>query len=132
MKKTYATEAEILEVINENNMIPIEKFPGWYINEECVSLHVQKNGYRLFDWKEERYTGHQNGRGYQNVHMNGKTVRLNSLMGMLFVDRPKDWDPRTWDCHHIDGNRLNNVASNLKWISRSEHMRLHHLKKKEN
>lgn len=29
--------------------------------------------------------------------------------------------------HHIDGNKSNNDPSNLAWMTKSEHMRLHHL-----
>ena len=29
--------------------------------------------------------------------------------------------------HHIDGNKSNNSSSNLEWMTRSEHSRLHHM-----
>lgn len=113
MKKIIATKEETFEVIRSNNMIALSKYPGWYINKDCLALHITKTGYRLFDWKQGTY----------NVHINGKTLRLSTLIATLFVEKPEDWDARTWDCYHI-GDSKNNTADNLKWISRSENMRM--------
>ena len=124
-----ADKKTIEKVIRDHHMIPTG-YEGWYINKDCLALHVFKTGYRLYDYTDDKYTKDQNGKGYQNVHMCGKTIRLNTLMSMLFVHRPNGWDARTWDSHHKDGNKLNNRADNLMWMTRSEHMRLHHLGKK--
>lgn len=39
---------------------------------------------------------------------------------------PKDEDGRTYDIHHIDGNRKNNDPSNLVALSIKEHYKVHH------
>lgn len=123
-----ADEKTIEKVIKNNHMIPTG-YENWYINKDCVALHQFKNGYKIYDYTDEKYTKRQNGKGYQIICMNHHTIRLNTLMSMLFVHKPANWDARTWDSHHIDLNRLNNKADNLMWMTRSEHMRLHHLGK---
>ena len=39
---------------------------------------------------------------------------------------PKDQDGKTYDIHHIDGDRSNNDPSNLKAVSLQDHYDLHH------
>jgi hypothetical protein len=39
---------------------------------------------------------------------------------------PRDEDGRTYDIHHIDGNRKNNDPSNLIALSIKEHYKVHH------
>jgi len=39
---------------------------------------------------------------------------------------PKDKDGRTYEIHHIDGNRKNNDISNLKAVSIQEHYNIHY------
>jgi hypothetical protein len=39
---------------------------------------------------------------------------------------PRDEDGRTYDVHHIDGNRKNNDPSNLVALSIKEHYKVHH------
>jgi hypothetical protein len=39
---------------------------------------------------------------------------------------PRDEDGRTYDIHHIDGNRKNNDPSNLVALSIKEHYKVHH------
>lgn len=56
--------------------------------------------------------------GYLFEH---RYVMANHLGRMLSQDE---------DVHHIDENTLNNDESNLQVLSRSEHVKLHHRKKK--
>lgn len=39
---------------------------------------------------------------------------------------PKDENGRTYDIHHIDGNRKNNIPENLKAVSIQEHYDIHY------
>lgn len=39
---------------------------------------------------------------------------------------PVDETGRTFEIHHIDGNRANNVIENLKAVSIKEHYEIHH------
>lgn len=42
---------------------------------------------------------------------------------------PKDENGRSYEIHHIDGNRLNNHIDNLKCVSIKEHYNIHHSQK---
>ena len=49
----------------------------------------------------------------------GYNRKIHRLVAEAFVQNP-DNKP---EVHHIDGNKLNNCADNLKWCSRAEHRR---------
>jgi hypothetical protein len=42
---------------------------------------------------------------------------------------PKDENGRSYEIHHIDGNRSNNHIDNLKCVSIKEHYNIHHSQK---
>ena len=62
-------------------------------------------------------------RGYLRVNLSKdktvKSVHLHRLVAEAFVPNPNGYD--TVD--HIDGNKLNNNADNLQWLSRGENIR---------
>lgn len=60
--------------------------------------------------------------GYEKVRLvhNGKdrTMRVHRLVAEAFIPNPDGKDT----VNHIDGNKQNNVVSNLEWANRSEQM----------
>ena len=56
-----------------------------------------------------------------------KNEYVHRLVASCFLEPPKDID---YQLHHIDGNGLNNKASNLIWLSIEQHYKIHN--KKEN
>jgi len=52
-----------------------------------------------------------------NLAKNGyrHSIKLHRLIAMAFVDNPHGHN----EVNHIDGNKLNNCASNLEWCTRS-------------
>lgn len=59
--------------------------------------------------------------GYYRVKLTGsQTVQVHRLVAKHFIPNPEEKS----DVNHKDGNKLNNHASNLEWLSRREN--LHH------
>ena len=59
-----------------------------------------------------------NSRGYLFVHLSRKRHYVHRLVGITFIKRD---DSRPF-INHKDGNKSNNVVSNLEWCSASENM----------
>jgi len=56
------------------------------------------------------------GRGYLSVRLHSKTQSLHRLVALAFCENPEG-KPCV---NHIDGDKVNNCASNLEWCSYSE------------
>lgn len=52
-----------------------------------------------------------NGKGYRRVRLQGKTFKVHRLVAEAFIPNP---DNLSYVLHK-DGNRENNIASNLEW-----------------
>ena len=56
-----------------------------------------------------------NGRGYYQVELNKKCIRVHRLLAMHFIPNPLN----LYCVDHIDRDRTNNQLNNLRWASRS-------------
>lgn len=60
--------------------------------------------------------------GYEKVRLihqgKDKTMRVHRLVAEAFIPNPENKDT----VNHIDGNKRNNIVSNLEWVDRSEQM----------
>jgi len=54
--------------------------------------------------------------GYKSVRLNNKTQNLHRLVAEAFCDKPEGCN----QVNHIDGDKTNNHASNLEWVTMSE------------
>ena len=57
--------------------------------------------------------------GYVRIKINGKRYGLHRLVAELFVPNPE----HKTEVNHKDGNKFNNRADNLEWITRSENQK---------
>lgn len=84
---------------------------------------VSKNGEVRNDTTGKTKTPYKGTTGYYNVDLynDGERtkMRVHRLVGEAFVDNP-DSKPQI---NHKDGNKLNNNAANLEWVTASENMR---------
>ena len=62
---------------------------------------------------------HKNNRGYLMVRLNDGLKQIHRLVAKEFLEN-KDNKPQI---NHIDGNKSNNVVSNLEWCTNSENIK---------
>lgn len=110
--------------INEDN-----RKVSHYINPETLTLYrvkVNPQNNDLYDLGETKYEDlvkkSKNNSGYLLCTV-GKTRTFHSIVANTFVKKPDDFDEKEYHIDHIDGNKMNNYPSNLRWVTRSENMR---------
>lgn len=91
--------------------ITLKDFPNYTIRED--GNIVSKKFNRILKWGISH-----NGYAMVILQNNGtrKTVRVNRLIAQCFVENPQN-KPTV---NHKDGNKLNNHAENLEWLTYSE------------
>lgn len=99
-----------------NGFIEVQGYPGYYINNKGKVISTKNNTVReLKSYKDTN--------GYLNIRLinsNGKRTHslVHRLVAIAFIHNPEDKP----EVNHIDGNKTNNEASNLEWVSRSENL----------
>lgn len=101
--------------------VPIPGYEGLY--------DVDTNGDVYSYYKGRKLAQHDKSKTYVQVALckNGKIVRKNvhRLVATMFVKNPK---PHIYtQVNHIDGNKKNNHAENLEWVTASENVRHAHI-----
>lgn len=90
------------------------------LNEEIEVSNlgnVKRNGKIMPQYKDEHY---------YNVTIDGKPVRVHTLVGKLFPDICGEFH-KHYHYHHLNRNQFDNRAENIKCLSPSEHKKLHQL-----
>lgn len=93
-----------------------------YLNNQKTHYTIDETG-RLKNTQNQNYLKGAVNKGYHfyNIYFQGKqyTLYTHRLVATYFLDNP-DLLPIV---HHLDGNKLNNLVSNLAWISTEEHQK---------
>ncbi len=64
--------------------------------------------------------GNKIGKGYVQVNIHARMFLVHRLVAIAFIPNS---DGTKKEINHMDANKLNNSASNLEWVSRSENIR---------
>ena len=118
-----------MEFIDSNEWIPIHSLPGF---ECCIEYYVNKQGLiKSTKGTIERILKPKTSKtGYKVVNLTQRigrkkliTVPIHTLVAFAFLEKPPTPYGRKKGCcvvQHIDGDKLNNSADNLKWKKRSD------------
>ena len=95
-------------------------------NGQITTYLITTNGL-LFNTKTNKWLkGQVNKFGYHtyNISIDGKKKRLyaHRMVAETYLTKPKD----KTEVNHKDGNKLNNDAENLEWVTSSENQRHRH------
>lgn len=89
---------------------PIEDYPKYLIS---------KDG-RIYSSFQKRCLKPRLLGSYMSVVLGSKKHEcVHRLVATQFIDKPENYD-NTWIVHHKDGDKMNNSADNLEWVSPSD------------
>jgi hypothetical protein len=91
----------------------IERFPGYRFHKNG-EITCNVDGRRVVDYYPRKLRIDK--RGYKTVGIKHRTHSVHRLILEAFSGAPA---PNEW-CRHLDGDRLNNNISNLKWGTPTE------------
>lgn len=91
----------------------------WRRTEVCGGRFEVSNGGQVRNSRSKRVRSQVDHKGYVRVVLEKKQYSVHRLVATAFlmadIDRPH--------VNHIDGNKSNNLVSNLEWVSHSENVR---------
>ena len=82
-------------------------------------IDVFPNGKIMFNNKFRKFSKTNN--GYLRTTIKYKTLSLHRLVAETFVPNPESKP----EVHHKDEDKLNNHFSNLQWVTKKEHNKIH-------
>lgn len=86
-----------------DNMKEIQGLPNYHITEDG-KVYSSVRGLRELKTR-------MNDKGYLDIKLLGKNYRVHRLVAQAFIPNPNSLP----QVNHIDGDKLNNYASNLEW-----------------
>lgn len=118
--------------------MPLYFFKSVFIQRMGNTNFVLSSQNQLYNLKKIRKLEvDPNAKGYRRIklRLSGddklKHYRLSRLTAAAFVPTPKNADITSLQVHHIDGNNANDKATNLKWVDKTEHRKIHSKRKRK-
>jgi hypothetical protein len=106
------------------NWVIIKGWPNYAVSDLGRIKSLRRKGSHNIIEIEKMLKPNLNDKGYFNVKLynsSGKqTIYIHTLVGLHFLVK-EEWQT---EIHHIDGNTQNNLPSNLKWVSKFEHLKI--------
>lgn len=108
--------------MSSENWVPVQGFEGSYEVSNLGHIRSLDRTLSLPCGQKRRYRGKvlaesRDSKGYVTAHLtDGRTkapVRLHRLVAQAFVPNPDNLP----QVNHIDGNKRNNAAANLEWVT---------------
>jgi hypothetical protein len=107
----------------------VDGFDGYYISKSgIVYSDIQKNK-AFFSGGLYPIVPKDSNRGYSEIGLwtrdannkrKRKWIRVHQLVAHHFCEKPVDFDYKTYEPNHINGNKKDNRAENLEWVTRSD------------
>lgn len=94
------------------------------LNNQLTQFQIDDTG-RLYNTKTQRWLkgGINKGYHFYSIYFQKKQYAFytHRLVAQYFVPNPNNFTI----VHHIDGNKLNNIYTNLQWVNEEEHSQMH-------
>lgn len=124
MKKsrTYGTKDDFMYAID-----------GLKAHPQQTTIYVSKDGklfveffgtdHNMYIW-QEHVIGNKcfQNAGYQMVHIGGKSQLIHRLVAETWVKCPSSTKGQKYEVDHINGDKTDNSADNLRWVTHKENM----------
>lgn len=117
----YGTFPDMKKTLKEE-WRPAVGLEGYYEVSSLGNLRRVKPGKNARLYENRKFSKAPNGYLNTEVYLDGTraTVHLHRLVALTFVGQPPDGKPQV---NHKNGNKTDNRAVNLEWVSQSENMR---------
>ena len=96
------------------------------VDGEIATINLRNNGKFELRYRQIKPVSKGGNKTEYRVYIEGKTHSVHKIMALTFPEFIGEWKEGV-DIHHLDGNHLNNRATNLICLTKDVHNKLHSL-----